>query len=1000
MSLPLLRGTIDGADCPSCPFSKDGTAHRPVLSEFPEKPAFIVLGEGPGGTEVRLLRPMVGPTGQVVNKLLEKARVPREDVYIGNATCCQPPIGSPDGDRDRAARACKPRMLAELAQFPGVPILTLGAVAARAVIPQATLDAIEPPDKPKTKKRNAKDRRKAEAKLEERREKWVAKCAAKRLREMVKYRRDQLIHEIVRRHGKRPTRAYVDEAIAEGLETMEAKAYVDADKLYLAELEQREIKRKLKPKKKKLVKMTDIMSATFRVDVDGTGERALIPTIHPAALLRGGGAAIGGTHTPDLAYVNLSYDFLKVKRLAEGKDIWLKFPIECEWQDQARAVRLFVDICHDALDAGDMAIDLETYVIDDNRHHALMAYMARIRALGLSTVDRAVSVAWDLLPSWCLSYFQFVLATINTTYHNGLYDRTVLRANGFQLDDQSWSCTLKAHHAAFSGCSHRLQTVATQFFAVEPWKSEFRNNEETPDKLHPYNAKDTLSTAALRPVLEILVRKNNVEKVYERDRVMDEIAGHMHINGIPISREVNADLLNTFTKLAVESRQEVESAAHDPKVREAIQHHIAIAQAAKKRKADAEQFEERYKVRLSEIVDDRRWHWKINNSKHLAALLQATGTQLTARTDSGDISTKKEILEELVDVPIVRKILTYRENEKVRATFIWPIFDRELDGQIVQYGFADHEDRVHPIWSTHKISGRWASYEPVFSNQTKAKFKKVDGKSVLVRPSTKTQIVAPRGRTFVYFDFAQVEARVIALLSGDPFMLRVFSTGLDLHTECARIIFNGKGSKSYDEMADIEATMPDGTIIYSRKRSNAQTAMRNVTKNVEYGTFYGASDARVWKTLLNDGFNVKLPDVAANKRTLMAGMPGVVKWQADTIRRASLPPFQLRDPISGRIRQWPMGQVEATEALNIVPQMTGSALMAIGMERMNLRLRKYKEAYPIIQVHDAAAYECWIDDAEAIERDMNECFPQEYERDGVMIPFPIEGGIADCLAKG
>lgn len=1001
MPEPLLRGTTDYADCGTCPFSVNGEPRRPVVSEFPDQPKWILIGEGPGSTETRQLRPFVGPTGSVVNQLLQKLGIDRNELYVGNATCCQPPFGSPEGDRDKAAACCKPRMVNELAAFPNVPILTLGAVAARSVIPKATLDAIDPPDAPKSKKRSHKDRAKAERKLEERRDKSIAKFAKKRLGELVRYTRGQIIDEIRQTHRRRPDREYIERELDRVYDKLAEKADADAILLYETDFNAKEIKRRLKPKKKKPIKMTDIMSATFDVDVDGTGKRYLIPAIHPAALLRGGGATIGGTHTPDLAYVNLMYDVLKIRSLAEGKDIHLHFDVEMEWQDQSKAIRLFIDLLHEAIEEDEVAIDLETYVDDPERHHALMAYMARIRALGLSTSKRAISIHWDLLPPWCLSYFQAMFPMIKTTYHNGLYDRTVLRAHGFQLDNQRWECTLLQHHAAFSGCSHRLQQVTTQFFAVQPWKSEFRNSvEETPEQLHLYNGQDTFATRALRPVLEKLVKRNNVERVHARDLAMAEIASHMHLNGIPISREANTELLNTFSKLAIESRREVEAAANNPKTKDAIHHFIALSQAAKKRKADSDDFETRYNARLSTIRTDPKWRWKINNSKHIAALLQGTGASLTRMTKGGEISTKKEILEELVHVPIVRKILTFRENDKVLSTFVWPIFDREVNGEIVLYGFADDNDRVHSIWSIHKISGRWASSEPVESNQTKPKYKTIEGKSVLVRPSTKTQIVAPRGRKFVYFDFSQIEARVIALISGDPFLLQIFAQGLDIHTECARVIFNGqKGSKTYDQLADPTITMPDGTIVIP-KRSKAQTAARNVTKNVEYGTFYGASDETLWKTLLKDGFDVKLADVAQSKQTLMRKMAGVVKWQADTIRRASTPPYQLRDFVDGRIRQWPMGQVEATEALNIVPQMTGAAIMNTGFERMNLRLRKYKEAFPIVQVHDSSAFECWAEDAEAIEKDMNECFPQEYESNGVVIPFPIEGGITDCLAKG
>ena len=100
---------------------------------------------------------------------------------------------------------------------------------------------------------------------------------------------------------------------------------------------------------------------------------------------------------------------------------------------------------------------------------------------------------------------------------------------------------------------------------------------------------------------------------------------------------------------------------------------------------------------------DPDWKWKIGSGKHIAALLLAMGVGLYQTTDSGQISTKKDVLESLVENQVVRDILTFRENDKLFSTFCWQLFDREFGGEIVQHGYADGDDRVHSIWSIHKI---------------------------------------------------------------------------------------------------------------------------------------------------------------------------------------------------------------------------------------------------------------------------------------------------------
>ena len=429
----------------------------------------------------------------------------------------------------------------------------------------------------------------------------------------------------------------------------------------------------------------------------------------------------------------------------------------------------------------------------------------------------------------------------------------------------------------------------------------------------------------------------------------------------------------------------------------ACQHHLALQQSQKERKDDLAAYQEahaertltglplvssiehRYERRLYELRHPKKpWKWKINASKHISSLLQALGVGLTQQTKSGQISTKKDVLEGLVDVPVVRDILTFRENDKLLSVFVWQIFDRwNSDGQQIQHGYADDNDRIHPIWTVHKITGRWASSEPVVSNVPKDKFKRLaDGSIKITRPNLRKQIVAPHGRIFVGFDFSQLEARIIALISGDPFLCQVFAEGKDIHRECAKVIFTG-----FEQLPEKD-----------------QKKSRDETKSLEYGAFYGGSVETLWKQMLKEGRNVKLVDVAKSIQILMNKVSGVIRWQRETVARASLPPYEVRDFLLGRRRTFPLGQVEATEAINYGCQSAGASIMNTGMARMDDALKKYKQAFAVVQIHDAAVFECWADDAPKLAEDVVRCFHQEYERDGRLIPFPVETKIGQSWA--
>ena len=1006
--LPIYRGTAEGARCDDCPFSTAGDPTRPVYSEHPEDPQWIIVGEGPGRTEVFLKRPFVGPTGQVVNQILAKIGRPRGDLAILNATLCLPTLNSNEADRHRAAECCKPRLQQELAQWPGKPILTLGAVAAKSIIPKATLDQIDPPDTPREIKKQQKLKQQPTRKRELLKQKRITKIAERRLKRMIKVFAKPRIAAYKKTRKAKPDQRWLDNELAPYRVALTLKAQRDAVLEYDVKLKEAKLKKQakdaqgVKPRKPRKVKISDIVSTMFMVDVDGSGPRAVIPAIHPAALLRGGGASIGGSHTPDLAFINIIYDAAKIDAISKGKDIRLNFPIEVEFESSDHAVRLFLQIVHEALAEGEIALDLETYVDDPDRHSALMMYVAKIRAIGLATSKRAISVMWDLLPGWCHSYLQLLFNRVILTTHNGIYDRTVLRAHGFIIDEGLFEDTLLGHHSSFPGNAHRLQVVTAQFFGVECWKSEFRNTEETPEKLTTYCAKDVFSTRSLRTPLALHIKRTKTEEVYALDKKMAEIAGRMHLVGMPVDREINSQLLTTFSKNVAESRRHVEDIARDPKLREQIFHHLALQQASVQRKLDPEDFEQRYQVRLAMIKHDPDWRWKISASKHIAALLQAIGVPLIQTTAGGQISTKKDILETLVDVPVVREIITFRENDKLCSTFIWQIFDREVGGEIIQHGYADAEDRIHPIWSVHKITGRWASRWPVVSNVPKDKWRKLvadalaaimglvpkgldkSGKfstndqifrvnkdktiSKMMRPNLRAQIKAPKGKVFVGGDFAQLEYRIIALLSGDAHLCRVFAEGGDIHRENARVIW-----PSFDKLD------PD-----------TQKEIRERAKPMGYGAMYLAQVETLHQQMLKEGYIVKLVDVADAIAKLLKAMAGVVRWQHETILKASSPPYEIRDILLGRRRVWPMGQVEGTEAVNFGVQTCGASIMNRGLANHWESLKKYKEADMIGQFHDAVVDMVWEDDAEAVAVDMKRDFEQEYERDGRSIPFLFE----------
>lgn len=863
-----VRGTTDGANCVECPFARMGDADRPVVGEGPAVPEWIIIGEGPGQNEVLQGRPFVGASGRVVSDALVKINVRRENVWITNATLCQPPSGATDAAKRAARTACARRLQRELLDFPQRPILALGAVAAQGFL------------------------------------------------------------------GDRLSI------------TKMAGAYYEVD---VAEYPWKPIEGAIE-----LPAANDI--------------RAIIPSIHPAAILRGSGDKRGGgAHTVDLQAWSLIYDMAKVARVAQGADIFFTDDIAIEHEDTRKADELVREFMLEARRAGAFACDTETYVSNPKKHSALQPVHARMNAIGLATTSRGISIAWDVLSLRGRRFIASLLAdtSIVKIFHNSIYDVPVLGRHDLPVRGQIED-TLLLHHSAFPGLAHDLQRATTQFYCITPWKAEFRAGQGTTEELLRYNARDSLATARIYAPLFISATESKSMDTYQIDLAMARAAEKMHMVGVPISREINSQLRAQFRANIDKAQTELLNQAYDPQIRNLLFERLAFEQARRVRKHDPIDLDARIQKRIDEL-EAKTFEFKIGSPDHMVAFLRARGVPLSIQTPTGRISTKKDILESYMRFPEVRALITYRENAKLLSTYVERMFDRHYASGKILWGFADDNDRVHPRWSIHKITGRWGSEAPVMQNVPKADKKKG-------RPNLRSQVVAPPHRKLVGFDFAQLEARIIALLSHDPFLLSIFHNDRDIHSEFARIVWPNFDTRPPDE----------------------RKVLRDMVKRPEYGAFYGGAVDTLWKAVVRDYPNVTLQMIATMVSTMKTKMPQVGAWHQRMMRVAEQH-GEIRSVIYGRRRVFPLRQFDLSEVVNFPVQSTAADLMNRGLMRTMQALPE--TAFPILQIHDAAIFECDEGDAEDVRDIVRDCFTQEVTYEGVTVAFPIDVKIGNSWAE-
>ncbi len=103
-----------------------------VFGEGSPNARLMFIGEAPGAEEDLQGRPFVGAAGQLLNNLLSKLGLPREEVYITNVVKSRPP-----GNRDpepAEIEACLPFLKMQIAAIRPKVIITLGKISTQALL--------------------------------------------------------------------------------------------------------------------------------------------------------------------------------------------------------------------------------------------------------------------------------------------------------------------------------------------------------------------------------------------------------------------------------------------------------------------------------------------------------------------------------------------------------------------------------------------------------------------------------------------------------------------------------------------------------------------------------------------------------------------------------------------------------------------------------------------------------------------------------------------------
>ena len=344
----------------------------------------------------------------------------------------------------------------------------------------------------------------------------------------------------------------------------------------------------------------------------------------------------------------------------------------------------------------------------------------------------------------------------------------------------------------------------------------------------------------------------------------------------------------------------------------------------------SQEFRERQAELQKQIIDLAGYSFNLNSLKQLNEVLfdklglPTTGLDKTQHGFSLDAAT----LEGMADLhPIVRLLLDWRGLEKLRSTYIDALPE-----------LADSDSRVHTDYNqTGANTGRLSSESPNLQN---IPIRSEEGRRV------RRGFIAQPGWQLLSVDYSQIELRILAHYSHDPFMIDAFDAGQDIHTATASAVFG----VPYDQVTKDQ---------------------RYLAKRVNFGLMYGMGAYRLGREA-----NLSMSQATEFIERYFARLPDIQRYLQESKDKAAQQGYL--ETMFGRRRYFKMlqrtGNERASavvrarmerEAINMPVQGTNADIIKRAMVRLpgELKLAGY-QARLILQVHDELVLE--VPDSEVV----------------------------------
>lgn len=343
--------------------------------------------------------------------------------------------------------------------------------------------------------------------------------------------------------------------------------------------------------------------------------------------------------------------------------------------------------------------------------------------------------------------------------------------------------------------------------------------------------------------------------------------------------------------------------------------------------------------------------FNMNSPKQVGEVLfEKMGIPVIRKTAGGAPATGEDILQELaLDYPLPKLLLEYRGVAKLKSTYT-----DKLPKMV-----NPNTGRLHTRYAQAAvITGRLASSDPNLQN---IPVRTPEGRQV------RDAFVASGGK-IVAADYSQIELRIMAHVSGDKNLQKVFIEGGDVHRATAAEIF-------HVEPADVS---PD---------------QRYAAKAINFGLIYGMSQYGLAK-------NINITNAAAKSYIdrYFVRYPGVAQYM-DNIKALAKQQGYV-ETVYGRRLYFPEINAKGARArgaeraaINAPMQGTAADLIKMAMIAVqNWLTEQNMKTRMIMQVHDELVFDAPFDEIDVLVAKLPELMCSIAQLD---VPLLVEVGVGD-----